>query len=84
MRIYIDVDKKSVALETLPVVPIAKATLGIRLFAKAHGFKTGNITTAPGEFWLWNAKTIKHFWNSELDKFEFPKEKNENIEREER
>ena len=72
MRIYIGVDKKSVPLESLPSVSIASATLGIRLFAKAHGFKTGNITTAPGEFWLWRGKTIKHFENSDLDKFEFP------------
>lgn len=71
MTVYIAFDKKSVPLESLPSVPIASATLGIRQFSAAHGFKTGNITTAPGEFWLWRGKTIKHFENSDLDKSEF-------------
>lgn len=72
MRIMIAFDKKSVPLESLPTTPIANATRQIRLFAAINGFKTGNITTAPGEFWLWRGKHIKHFWNSDLDKFEFP------------
>ena len=66
MRIYIDADKKTVPLETLPFVPIAKAAPRLRAFAKAHGFRTGNITTAPNEFWLWRGKTIRHFQNSEV------------------
>ena len=71
MRIMIAFDKKTVPLSSLPSSPIASATLRIRQFSAAHGFKTGNITTAPGEFWLWRGKTIKHFENSDLDKFEF-------------
>ena len=71
MRIYISADKKTVPLSTLPATPIANATPLIRAFAKAHGFRTGNITTAPGEFWLWRGGNIKHFKNSDLDKFEF-------------
>ena len=66
MRIYIAFEAKSVPLETLPFTPIANATPLIRAFAKAHGFKTGNITTAPNEFWLWRGKTIKHFENKEV------------------
>ena len=71
MRIYITYDKKYMPLSTLPTTPIANAAPRLRLFAKAHGFRTGNITTAPGEFWLWRGKTIRHFQNSDLDKFEF-------------
>ena len=72
MRVYVAADKKSVPLSTLPTTPIANAAPRLRLFAKAHGFRTGKITTAPGEFWLWRGGNIKRFENSDLDKFEFP------------
>ena len=73
MRIYIAADKKTVPLESLPATPIASAAPWLRLFALAHGFTHGNITTAPNEFWIWRGKkTIKHFKNSDLSKFEFP------------
>lgn len=73
MRIYIAADKKTVPLESLPTTPIASAAPRLRLFALAHGFTHGNITTAPNEFWIWRGKkTIKHFKNSDLSKFEFP------------